>query len=209
MTDWVANPDASARRTSKFTVEGGGATVPTIAISGTNYTHTTNWDATNRKYTVTISHNGGVNLTINASGGTSNPNLVVNPGFETGNLGAWTASGGGSTVVSNNAQNGVYALRINGASSGGNQIITCLTPNTTYVLTGWIKNLNAGDVTFMGVKNFGNPEISKGTTSTAYTQLSITFTTGSGTAGTQAQIYVWKNASTGYSFADQFRLIRQ
>jgi hypothetical protein len=136
-------------------------------------------------------------------------NHLANPGFESGALGSWTATGGGATVVSANQRGGSHAVRINTSSSGATQTITGLTPNKTYVLKGWLKNANVGDRVYLGVKNHGSPEINASTTTTGYTQLTVTFTTGSGASGAKADVYLWKNASAGASFADDLTLLPQ
>lgn len=68
--------DRSARdiRTTKFTVDGtwnGGAPQVTYAADTTAtrpYTHTETWDATNKRLTVAVTHNGLVKFTIKANG---------------------------------------------------------------------------------------------------------------------------------------------
>jgi hypothetical protein len=158
--------------------------------------------------------NGGKDYWGNAVSAVSAPNrgayngavvlsgTVTNPGFESGSLSPWTTQNNGS-VVPNNAHSGTYALNTGQSNSGADQVITGLTPNTTYVLKAWVKN-TAADSIYLGVKNYGGTETNVNTNATVYTQLSVEFTTGS--TNTSAGIYVWKNAGTAVSFADDFTL---
>lgn len=111
-------------------------------------------------------------------------NLVVDADFENGTT-AWDIWGGATRAVSD-AHSGNYAI-VSGDNSGANQTITGLSPNTTYLLTGWLKSSNGAPVV-LGVKWHGGNELSVPTTATVYAQLSIKFTTGA--ASTSAQIYV-------------------
>ncbi|QHT59434.1 cellulase family glycosylhydrolase [Paenibacillus lycopersici] len=129
--------------------------------------------------------------------------LLQNPSFETGILSPWTNSGS-AAVVSGNAHAGSKAVNIGNAYTGIEQALAGLAPNTTYTLTGWVKNAAAGDVVYIGVKNYGGSEVNTTTTSAAYTKLSVTFTTGS--ANTTATAFVWKNAGTAATYADDFTL---
>ena len=129
-------------------------------------------------------------------------NLIVDPSFESGSA-AWVLTSGASRVTSN-VNSGSYAL---GAvdNSGASQIITGLTPNTTYLLTGWLKSSTNSAVS-LGVKWYGGNELVVQTTSSTYTQLSIKFTTGP--ASTTANIYVYNpNGDTDIMFADNLSLI--
>lgn len=116
------------------------------------------------------------------------PNLVVDPGFENGSA-AWVLTNSATRVLSD-AKSGSYAV-VAGDSSGANQTITGLNPNTTYLLTGWLKSSNSSPVS-LGVKWYGGNELSVQTTSTAYVPLSVKFTTGP--ASTTAFIYGYNPA---------------
>ncbi|WP_310560211.1 family 16 glycosylhydrolase [Flavobacterium sp.] len=110
-------------------------------------------------------------------------NLVADSGFEHG-AAVWDISQG-ATRVSSDAQSGSFAVRA--VDNGGvNQNITGLSPNTTYVLSGWLKS-NKNAPVQLGVKWYGGNELTLQTSSTTYTLLSIKFTTGS--ASTTAVIY--------------------
>lgn len=128
-------------------------------------------------------------------------NLIDVPDFENGAT-AWTLSIGASRLATN-AYSGSYALTATD-NSGANQTISNLTPNTSYLLTGWLKSSNGAAVS-LGVKWHGGNELSVQTTSNVYTQLSIPFTTGP--ASTTAVVYVF-NPSGGSNtmYADDLSL---
>ncbi|MFJ8112336.1 carbohydrate binding domain-containing protein [Streptomyces sp. NPDC096132] len=159
-----------------------------------------------------ISGNGGKDAFGNTVSATAAPNigayngtggnLVSNAGFETGALSPWTqASGNSSSVTGSGARTGTYALTTTASSSGANQTLTGLSPNTTYLLTGWAKVATAGETLAIGVKNFGGTETYTNIATTSYTQAAVLFTTGS--SNTSALIYCWKNAGgSGAGYCD-------
>lgn len=129
-------------------------------------------------------------------------NLIVDPGFENGST-AWVLSNGASRVTSN-TYSGSNALAA-ADNAGANQTITGLTPNTTYILSGWFKSSNNSSVSF-GVKWYGGNELVVQTNSTTYTQLSIKFTTGPASA--TANVYAFNpNGGSNIMLADNLSLI--
>lgn len=155
-----------------------------------------------------ISGNGGKDAFGNAVSATAAPNigayngtggnLVSNSGFETGTLSPWTNSGAVPSVTSTGARTGGFALTTQASGSGANQNLTGLSPNTTYLLTGWAKVANAGETLAIGVKNYGGTETFTNVATTSYSQTAVLFTTGS--TNTSALVYCWKNtggAGTG------------
>ena len=126
-------------------------------------------------------------------------NLLVNPDFEEG-LTGWSTSGD-VVVVDSAAQSGNNAIRIL-ASSASEQVISGLTPNTTYELTGWAKSSDGSPVR-IGVKQHGGNEKKWTVNSTGYVQVSLKFTTGP--AHTHAKIYVRRpNVGSGTGYGDNF-----
>ncbi len=132
------------------------------------------------------------------------PNVVGNPGFETGALSPWVASGNGAAVADGNALSGSYALKASGAYNGAEQVVTGLSPNTTYTLSGWVKVTNAGDYGYIGVKNYGGSERDQLNVATSYARVALTFTTGS--SNTSTTIYLWQATGSGNAYADDFTL---
>jgi Carbohydrate binding domain len=125
-----------------------------------------------------------------------------NQSFESGST-SWT-NFGTTLVVASDARAGANSMRLSGTGSGTEQVISGLIANKSYTLRGWVKTGSSSDQTYVGVKNFGGAEVNQFTTSTAYTQLTVNFTTGS--SNTSAKIFCFKSAGTGNSFCDDFTL---
>ena len=124
-------------------------------------------------------------------------NLLQDPDFESGS-GSWTLEGAAS-VVSNNAQAGTNALSAT-ANDGAYQVISGLTPNTTYRLTGWAKSSDGSDMKIMAKEHGGN-KVEGIVNATSYTQVDLTFTTG--VASRSVKIHLKKPSGTsGTGYAD-------
>lgn len=134
----------------------------------------------------------------------STGNLVQNPGLESGTLSPWSQWNDVS-VVNSNAHSGTYALRDGAGPCTSEQVVNGLLPNTTYTLSGWGKVDTSGQTVSIGVKNFGGTETSQLISTTSYSQVSITFTTGS--SSTSATIYFYRSSGTGYAYGDDFSVI--
>ena len=119
-------------------------------------------------------------LTHQTSAFAATTNLVTNPGFETGNLTGWSCDAG-NTVVTSPVHSGAYALQLNPSSSTTGQCTQTISvqANTSYTLSAYVD----GPYAYIGVNGFSNTW----TSSSSYTQLSYTFTTGTATTAT---IYV-------------------
>ncbi|WP_235502573.1 MULTISPECIES: carbohydrate binding domain-containing protein [unclassified Kitasatospora] len=121
-------------------------------------------------------------------------NLLTNPGFETGTLSGWSCTGGLGSVVSSPVHGGSKALA--GAASASDNA-TCtqtvtVQPNTAYTLSGWVR----GSYVYLGVTGGTSTWTPS---ATAYTKLSVSFTTGA--SQTSAQIYLngWYGQGTYYA----------
>ncbi|GAA2610257.1 glycoside hydrolase family 18 protein [Actinomadura fulvescens] len=118
-------------------------------------------------------------------------NILTNSGFESGSLSGWTCSGGTGSVVGNPVHTGSYALAA-AASSGDNarcsQTVT-VKPSTAYTLSAWVR----GSYVYLGV----NGGASTWTPSaTAYTKLTLSFTTGSSQTSAQVFVHGWYGSGT-------------
>ncbi|WP_405596111.1 carbohydrate binding domain-containing protein [Streptomyces sp. NBC_01410] len=126
-------------------------------------------------------------------------NLLSNPGFETGSLSGWSCTGGLGSVVSSPVHSGTKALA-GAASASDNAKCTqtvAVQPNTAYTLSGWVR----GSYVFLGVTGATSTWTPS---ATAYTQLSVSFTTGA--AQTTAEIYVNGWYAQGTYYADDISL---
>jgi hypothetical protein len=120
---------------------------------------------------------------------------VVNPGFETGALSPWT--GAGDSVVTGQAHTGTYALLVNatGSSTGQAQQVVGVSANHTYTLSFWVK----GNYAYVGVTGTGTSDVSTWTSSAAYTQLRVTFTTGASTTAVTVWVHGWYGQGAVYA----------
>lgn len=126
-------------------------------------------------------------------------NILTNPGFESGSLSPWTCTGNLGSVVSSPVHGGSKALQGAVTSSDNAQCsqTVAVQPNTTYSLSGWVR----GSYVYLGV----NGGASTWTTSpSAYSQLSVSFTTGA--SQTSATIYVHGWYAQGTYYADDISL---
>jgi len=132
------------------------------------------------------------NLTVTAT--STGSGSLVNGGFETGSLSPWTCQAG-DAVVTTPVHSGSHALQVTPtASQTGecDQTLT-LTPNHSYTLTGWVQ----GSYAYLGVS--GGATASTWASSSSWTKLTVTFTTGA--SGT-VTVYVHGWYSQGNVFAD-------
>ncbi|MET7621114.1 carbohydrate binding domain-containing protein [Streptomyces sp. NPDC005408] len=126
-------------------------------------------------------------------------NLLSNPGFETGSLSGWSCTGGLGSVVSSPVHSGTKALA-GAVSASDNAKCTqtvAVQPNTAYTLSGWVR----GSYVYLGVTGGTSTWTPS---ATAYTQLSVSFTTGA--SQTTAEIYVNGWYAQGTYYADDISL---
>ena len=111
-------------------------------------------------------------------------NLVVNGGFETGDLSAWTCNSG-DIVVTSPVHSGSRALQITPSSSttGECDQTIAVQPNHTYTLSAFLD----GPFAYVGIQGGA----STWTTSTSYTQLTVTFTTSASTTSVTIFVHGW------------------
>lgn len=131
----------------------------------------------------------------------ASPNLLANPGFESG-LAGWTCSSA-DTTVSTPVHSGTAALAGTPAGSDYAQCSQAVSvlPNSSYSLSAWVQ----GSYVYLGDTGTGTADTSNWTPSaTSYTQLSTTFTTGASTTSVTVYIHGWYGQPTFY--ADDFSL---
>ncbi|MET9102454.1 carbohydrate binding domain-containing protein [Streptomyces antibioticus] len=126
-------------------------------------------------------------------------NVLSNPGFESGSLSPWSCSGNLGSVVSSPVHGGTKALA--GAVSSSD-IAKCsqtvsVQPNTAYTLSGWVR----GNYVYLGVDGGASTWT---TSPSAYSRLSVSFTTGA--SQTSATIYVHGWYAQGTYQADDISL---
>jgi chitinase len=116
--------------------------------------------------------------------------LITNPGFETGTLSGWTCDAG-NTVVSSPVHSGQYALQLSPTNTTTGQCTQTVTvqPNHTYTLSAYVQ----GNYVYLGI----NGGSSTWTNSNSYTQLTVSFTSGTSTSVT-LYIHGWYAQSNDF-----------
>ncbi|MEV5092901.1 chitinase [Streptomyces griseoincarnatus] len=116
-------------------------------------------------------------------------NNAKNAGFESG-LSGWTCSANSGSVVSSPVHGGAAALK---ATPAGQDNARCsqtvaVRPNSTYQLAGWVQ----GGYAYLGVTGTGTTDVSTWTPdSSAWKQLSTSFSTGSNTTSVTVYTHGW------------------
>ncbi|MFH9861694.1 chitinase [Streptomyces sp. NPDC017202] len=119
----------------------------------------------------------------------SDVNNARNAGFESG-LGNWTCSAGSGTTVTSPVHGGTAALK---ATPAGQDNARCtqtvaVRPNSAYTLSAWVQ----GGYAYLGATGTGTTDVSTWTPdSTAWKQLSTTFSTGASTTSVTIYLHGW------------------
>ncbi|WBB64483.1 glycoside hydrolase family 18 protein [Streptomyces sp. WMMC500] len=117
------------------------------------------------------------------------PNLVQNPGFESG-LSGWTCSGTAGTTVATPVHSGTAALR---ATPAGQDNARCtqavaVQPNSAYELSAWVQ----GSYIYLGASGTGTTDVSTWTSgASSYSELKTSFTTGPNTTSVTIYTHGW------------------
>ncbi len=127
-------------------------------------------------------------LVVTGAQSASAANLLTNAGFEAGSLSGWSCSGG--AVVTSPVRSGSYALAGNATASDNARCTqtVAVVPGTTYTVSAWVR----GNPVYLGLA--GGP--STWTAATAYTQLTLTFTSGANQTSAQLYLHGWYGAGT-------------
>ncbi|MER5585722.1 carbohydrate binding domain-containing protein [Streptomyces asoensis] len=126
-------------------------------------------------------------------------NILTNPGLESGSLSPWSCTGNLGSVVSSPTHSGSKALAgaVSASDTAQCSQTVSVQPGTTYALTGWVR----GSYVYLGVDGGASTWTSS---PSAYSQLSVSFTTGA--AQTSAKIYVHGWYAQGTYYADDISL---
>ncbi|MGW1721681.1 carbohydrate binding domain-containing protein [Streptomyces sp. NPDC002306] len=126
-------------------------------------------------------------------------NILTNPGLESGSLSPWSCTGNLGSVVSSPVHGGSKALA--GAVSSSDNAkcsqTVAVKPNTAYTLSGWVR----GSYVYLGVDGGASTWT---TSPSAYSQLTVPFTTGA--SQTSATIYTHGWYAQGTYYADDISL---
>ncbi|HEY5832342.1 glycosyl hydrolase family 18 protein [Streptomyces sp.] len=132
----------------------------------------------------------------------ADPNILANPGFESG-LAGWTCTAGSGSTVSAPVHGGSAALRAlpTDADTAQCSQTVAVTPGSAYTLSGYVQ----GNYVFIGATGTGGTDPSTWTSATAYQPLSTTFTTGPSTTSVTVWVHGWY--SQGAYHADDLALV--
>jgi len=116
-------------------------------------------------------------------------NLAQNPGFESGTLAPWSCSGNNGSVVTSPVHSGSYALLGTPTNSDDAQCSQTVSvqPSSSYTLTAWVE----GSYVYLGDTGTGTSDTSNWTTSSSWTQLSTSFSTGASTTSVTIWLHGW------------------
>jgi chitinase len=124
-------------------------------------------------------------------------NNAKNAGFESG-LTNWTCTASSGTTVSSPVHSGAAALKGTPAGQDNAQCSesVAVKPNSTYTLSAWVQ----GGYSYLGVTGTGTTDVSTWTPdTTAWKQLSTTFTTGASTTSVSVYTHGWYGQAAYYA----------
>ena len=142
--------------------------------------------------------------------------LLLNPDFETGSPPSnWTASNSGVLARAGSAHSGSYCLKITCGVMVDNpvayQLVSCMHELTTYRLTCWVKQGTATSyrVRAYDYTNTTQLAYSDGTATASWIEVTLDFTTLTGTEQIYVELYHLATAGDGtYLYFDDARLRR-
>ncbi len=127
---------------------------------------------------------------------------VLNGGFESGIVSWWTVNG---SIDQTNGRSGTKAAKLTGGGEASfEQTVVNLLPNTTYTFSGYVKT--DSQEAWLGVKNYGGPEVNTKMTATSYTRGAVSFTTGADQR--TAIVYFYKATAGNTAYGDDFELVQ-
>ncbi|MGR6761295.1 right-handed parallel beta-helix repeat-containing protein [Paenibacillus sp. T2-29] len=133
-------------------------------------------------------------------------NNVRQSDFEKGIISPWAATYSDTAASVSVPRSGSKSVRLGPGEDGIEQVLTGLSPNTSYMCTAWVK-ADIGERIQIGVNGFEGTDASATSDSTSWTMVNIPFTTGAG--ATRATVYAYKNPGTAYVYVDDFGVVEQ
>ncbi|WP_408646751.1 chitinase [Streptomyces carminius] len=126
---------------------------------------------------------------LTGSAGAAEPNLLANPGFESG-LDGWTCSAGSGSVTGSPVHGGTAALRATPTNSDNarcSRTVTVL-PDSEYRLSAWVR----GPYVHLGASGTGTTDVSTWTPGASdWERLRTSFTTGPDTTSVTVHTHGW------------------
>ncbi|MDX3644977.1 glycoside hydrolase family 18 protein [Streptomyces sp. MB09-02B] len=142
-----------------------------------------------RSGVVAVSLALGLSLAGAGEASAADINNARNAGFESG-LSDWNCSAGSGATVSSPVHGGAAALRATPAGQDNARCVqtVAVKPGSTYTLSAWVR----GGYAYLGATGTGTTDVSTWTPdSTAWKQLSTTFTTGASTTAVTVYTHGW------------------
>jgi hypothetical protein len=133
-------------------------------------------------------------------------NKVRQGGFENGVISPWVKTHSGTAESVSVPRSVSKSVRLGTGEDGIKQVLSGLSPNTSYVCTAWVK-ADSGEKIKIGVTSFGGIESNITSSSTTWTMISVPFTTGASAAS--AEIYAYKPSGTAYVYVDDFGVVEK
>lgn len=195
----------------------------------------TSWSYVQIPFTTSPENTTATAFCYNASGGQTiycddmaiNPNLLDNPGFESGAsgmpvgpfataygptvMGAWIPTGipsGGTAIAfeNSNVRTGSMAAQLNGSSSTIYQTVCGLYPNKQYTFAGWGMASSPGNAMQLFVSEYDGNATASSTSvaNTSYSPAYVSFVTGS--TSTCAKLTVSQTSGSGAVYIDDMSL---
>lgn len=133
-------------------------------------------------------------------------NIVKQSGFENGIISPWVTTHSGTAACVSNSRSCSKSVRLGTGEDGIKQVLTGLSPNTSYICTAWVK-ADTGAQIQIGVSGLGGTDVTATSASTSWTMVSIPFTTKAGV--TSATVYAYKKSGTAFAYVDDFGVVEQ
>lgn len=133
-------------------------------------------------------------------------NKVRQSDLEKGVISPWATTHSGTAASVSVSRSCSKSVRLGTGEDGIRQVISGLSPNTSYICTAWVK-ADPGEQIEIGVSGFGGTEVSTVSDSATWTMVSVPFTTGAGAAS--ATVYAYKESGSAYVYVDDFGVVEQ
>lgn len=147
------------------------------------------------------------NANVGTPAGSIDSGPIKNNGFEAGKLTSWNCYGN-FELSEESPHSGKYSVKFggDGKTSGVQQVIKGLYPNTTYTLSAYCKVENRGDKIMLGVTDHGAAQKGYDIEATTYTPMSFKFTTGPSSDSAKIFVYRGEDMGDGAAYADDFSI---
>lgn len=203
-----ASATKTTTRTPTNTIGASSTRTATPSLPTSTPTHTATTGLPTPSSTPTAPIIPTASVTPSAGGCGTGTNLIANPGFESGALNPWALVTGNGGPTQARKYAGAWAGYVGSSTGRLEQVVSGLSPNTSYTLCGWYTLESIASTVQFGVKNYGGAQQTQTVTTSAsfvWVQLSLSFTTG---AGNTSAIVFFEQPTVGgnYGYSDNWWL---